>query len=163
MAFVPATQGVKQPDPPIDVTLLIKPAAGGPVIRQEIADPSGGFNLMLDPGDLSVAVAGGLGRQHEQRHLSVADGSPTFRVPATGCAYVGRTFFSYLRLPPGSAQKQTQVIFDVANKFNFDPQHAYILFLHSGSLIPKKATVDLPDATERVSGSEDCDVDLAEF
>ena len=55
------------------------------------------------------------------------------------------------------------MIFDVANKFNFDPQHAYILFLHSGSLIPKKATVDLPDATERVSGSEDCDVDLAKF
>ena len=160
---MPATKDVKQPDPPIDVTLLIKPAAGGPVIRQEIADPSGGFNLMLDPGTYRLRSLEVLAASMSSGIFRLPTGSPTFRVPATGCVYVGRIFFSYLRLPPGSAQKQTQVIFDVANKFNFDPQHAYILFLHSGSLIPKKATVDLPDATERVSGSEDCDVDLAEF
>src|SRR2546422_7823407 len=93
VAFVPATQGVKQPDPPIDVTLLITPAAGGPVIRQEIADPSGGFNLMLDPGTywlrslevLAASMSSGIFRLPTDRLRSASrqPGAPTSDGPSS--------------------------------------------------------------------------------
>jgi hypothetical protein len=158
IAFIPATKEVKPPTPPIEVSLVLKPADGGPDVKQGIPEGSGGFSLTLDPGTYKLTVLEITASSMSDTAFQVPTGGPTFTVPATGCVYLGRIQFAYYRMPKGSFEEQTAL-------FNglFGRDDLMFIFLESGGLIGSDAGVTLPPEAERVSGSANCSVTLAQF
>lgn len=158
VAFVPATKAVKPPTPPIEVSLVLKPAAGGADVMQAIAEAGGGFSLTLDPGTYKLAALEISAPSMSAAAFQVPTGGPSFTVPATGCVYVGRIQFAYYRMPAGSFEEQTALF-----KGLFGREDLIFIFLESGGLIGSEAGVSLPPEAERVSGSANCSATLAKF
>lgn len=158
VTFIPATTEVKAPSPPIEVGLVIKPAAGGAEVTQSIPEAGDGFSLTLDPGSYALSALEIRAPSMSDEAFQVPTAGPTFTVPASGCVYIGRISFAYYRMPEGSLEAQTEVI-----KAAFGRDDLYFVFLESGSLVGKEAGVTLPPEGERVTGSEKCSATPAEF
>jgi hypothetical protein len=164
LGFAP-TALASSPEPPIHLTLSIKPQAGGLDIKHPIADPSPvwqshgevvsthqNFNLSLAPGDYRIMAL-------EVQASSLADasfvlpvGGPSFTVPEGNCVYIGRIGFFYTRLPPGSAAKAlaaTQMIAEERGR-----PAALMVYLHKGALIPTARSIDQPTEVERTPAAE---------
>lgn len=142
----------------MDVSIVIKPVAVGPDVTQTIPEAGGGFSLTLDPGTYSLYALKIRAASMSDNAFEVPTTGPTFTVPASGCAYIGRITFAYYRMPEGSFDVQTELI-----KEAFGRDDVYFVFLESGSLVGNEAGVTLPAEAERVSGSENCRVTLAQF
>lgn len=158
VGFIPATADVQPPSPPVEISMVLKPADGGPDVKQPIPDSAGGFSLTLDPGTYSLHLLEILAPSMSDQSFQVPTIGPTFTVPATGCVYVGRIYFEYYRMPKGSLDEQTAAI-----KQLFRRDDLYFVFLESGSLVGNEASVSLPPEGERVSGSDDCTATPAQF
>lgn len=137
---------------------MLKPANGGPDVKQGIPEAGGGFSLTLDPGTYKLAALEITSSSMSDAAFQVPTGGPTLTVPATGCAYVGRINFAYYRMPAGSFEEQTAQF-----KGLFGREDVIFIFLESGGLIGSEAGVTLPPEAERVSGSANCSVTLAKF
>lgn len=166
VGFIPATDDVEDPKPPIDVSLVIKAVDGDAELTQPITDATGGFSLSLDPGTYGLQTLEILAPSMSDEAFELPMNGPTFTVPATGCVYIGRISFSYVRTPESSSpEKAGALIQEAAEAFDYDPNDVGFIFLASGSLVLPgyEAGVTLPEKGERVSGSEDCSVTLAKF
>lgn len=160
VGFIPYNENAVLPEPPIDVTLVIEPLAGGSTVRHKITDPAGGFALSLSPGEYEIftleveAPAMSL----DPFHLQLFTGSPKFTVPDKGCTYVGRISIFYFRLPAGSLMEQVPLAQEIAQD-----KTVPFTYLEGGGLVPESAGVDLPDEGERIQGAENCTIQLAEL
>ena len=142
----------------MDGSFVIKPVEGGPEVTQSIPESGGGFSLTLDPGKYGMSALKLVSASLSDAVVQLPTGGPTFTVPATGCVYIGRISFAYYRMPKGSLAEQTAVI-----KQLFARDDVVFTFLESGSLVGNQAGVTLPPNVERVSGSANCSVTLAQF
>ena len=158
IGFIPATTNVEPPSPPIEVSIVIKPADGGPDVKQPITESGGGFSLTLDPGTYRLYLLEILAPSMSDQAFQVPTIGPTFTVPATGCVYVGRIYFEYYRMPKGSLDEQTAAI-----KQQFRRDDLSFVFLESGSLVGTEASVSLSPEGDRVSGSDNCSVTPADY
>jgi len=142
----------------MNASFVIRPVEGGSEVTQSIPESGGGFSLTLDPGTYGVVALEILSPSLQDAAVQLPTGGPTFTVPATGCVYIGRIHFAYYRMPEGSFAEQTAVIKEL-----FGRDDVVFIFLESGSLVGNEAGVTLPPEVERVSGSENCSVALAQF
>ena len=158
IAFVPATKEVKPPTPPVAVSMVIKPDAGGANVKQAIPESGGGFSLALGPGSYKLVALEITAPSMSANAFQVPTGGPSFTVPAAGCVYIGRIFFAYYRMPKGTFEEQTALF-----KPLFGREDITFIFLESGGLIGNEAGVTLPPAAERVEGSAGCTEAPAKF
>lgn len=163
IGFRPYGDNAEQPEPPIDVTLIIQPTAGGAEVRYTITDPAGAFALSLPAGEYTVAgleiEAPNMG-DNPFRALTEA---ANFKAPSAGCVYIGRIFYIFYRLPPGSPDEQAAVVADLLKEAGRSESEAYFTHLAKGGIIGDTFGVDVPDVDEGVEGSERCPTQLAEF
>jgi hypothetical protein len=164
IGFIPYNEKAVAPKPPIDVTLVLEQAAGGGIqTRHNITDQSGGFSLALAPGDYLISLLEIKASSLSSKTIKLPVNGPYFTVPETGCAYVGRIFYFYYRLPPGSMEEIKPLIQEIANKANKADQSIYFIFLNTGALVPESVGADLPDENKRVQGAENCVEQVASF
>jgi hypothetical protein len=161
LGFIPYNENAVLPEPPIDVTLIIEPLAGGSTVRHKITDPAGGFALSLSPGEYKILMLEVEAPAMSPDPIDLPTGSPKFTVPDKGCMYVGRIFIFYFRLPAGSVNEQAALVQEIAEQA--DRPTIFFIYLESGGLVPKSAGVDLPDESERIQGAANCTIQLAEF
>jgi hypothetical protein len=159
VGFIPYNENAVLPEPPIDVTLIIEPLAGGSTVRHKITDPAGGFALSLSPGEYEILTLEVEAPAMSPDPFDLLTGRPKFTVPDKGCTYVGRIFIFYFRLPAGSLDEQMALVQELAQT----GKSVYLIYLESGSLVPESAGVDLPDESERIQGAENCTIQLAEL
>ena len=88
-------------------------------------------------------------------------GGAYFTVPNEGCVCVGRIFFLYFRLPPGSLEEVRPVIDEIGHKATVET--IYFVYLPSGGLVPASVGADLPDENGRNPGAENYVVQVASF
>ena len=189
LGFVP-TVLANLPAPPIELTLVIKPQAGGAEIRHKIADSSPGwslesskerqvavshqnFSLQLSPGIYEISTLEVQAPSLSDTEFSLPTGGPNFTVPERNCVYVGRMSFVFLRLPPGSFDQSRAWAALAAQK---EGKSILFVYLPKGTLVlPASTSVDTPRDTEQTQGvngskqllakasAKKCTVQLARF
>ena len=174
------------PEPPINLTMVIKSMAGGSEFKFNIRAPSPewtvekgkvalsdhDFAFSLKPGDYEIVELAVEAQSLSDSRFSLATGGPRFTVPEGNCVYVGRITFIYMRLPPGSlAQAQAAVKMMVAERG--EPMMLY--YFTKGALVPASTAVDIPGEAGARQGSagsrhaferardRNCAVQLAKF
>ena len=160
ISFIPYGVGAVSPQPPIEVTLIIRPAGvrGGPDIRHRVTDPAGNFSLLLSPGDYAIwSLELNAPSLDSPGPVTLETGdltqtpviAPGFAVPAAGCSYAGRFSFSFYRLPPGSLLQQTAVAQQLVRELQL-VRGVRLYFL------PDTGSVVLPPVTVVQSGATPC-------
>ena len=156
------------PEPPIEITLIIKPVAGGPPIEHRITDSAPGwavmngnkpkaaashqnFMLSLRPGKYEISETLIQSSSLSEKPLSFALNVPSFTVPEGNCVYIGRFGYIYMRLPPGSYE-QTLAVASIMAKERGIGKSVATLYLVKGSLIPDSFFVDQPTEAEQTHG-----------
>jgi len=137
VAFIPYGEGAMAPQPPIDVTLIIRPLSGEANIRYTITGLASSFSLSLLPGKYEISSLEVNSPSLSPNPVSLSAGRLKFTVPQTGCAYVGRFSFSYYRLPPGSLYEQMQLVGLAQGRDDVVQVH-----LDNGGLVNAPATVE---------------------
>jgi hypothetical protein len=153
--LIPYGDGAEVPEALGDLTLMFKRISEEDVFPVQITGPSGGYSQSLPAGTYEIETL-----EFSVFDVDVPTGWPSVLVPEKGCIYTGRLFLSYYRLPPGSVGEQAGIVTEISKASG---QNAYMIYLESGSLVPESAGIDLPDSSERVEGSEDCEVELVSW
>jgi hypothetical protein len=155
---IPYGAGVEVPESLGDLTLIFKSISEEIEFPVQITEPHGGYYLILSGGHYQIKTL-------EISALDVGAitsipsmGWATIEIPDNGCVYIGRLSLNYYRLPPLSFTEQVAMVKEIAQG-----KDAILTYLESGSLVPVSAEIDLPDLTERVEGSEGCEVQLISY
>lgn len=174
------------PEPPIDLTMVIRPLAGGSKLKFKVTDPSPqwevektdvavtfqNFSFSLRPGSYEIVFLEVEAQSLSDAPFSLVTGGPRFTVPEGNCVYVGQITFAYMRLPPGSRDQAVAVVQKMAKK---QGKPFVLLYLTKGALVGVSTAVDTPsDIEERkaLNGSKrifaqarekNCAVQLAKF
>ena len=168
IGFAPTVLAV-MPEPPIELTLLIKPVGGGATIKHRITDPSprwmieGGdkrksaashqnFRLSLRPGKYKISEVLAQARSLMEKPFILTKYGPTFTVPEGNCVYVGRIGYIYVRLPPGSLAQATAAVEMMLEEKR--KTGGSFLYLTTGALVPFSITVDEPKKAAQTHGNE---------
>jgi hypothetical protein len=112
----------------------------------------------LPPGRYRLKALKLRGPSLSARAIEVPTGGPAFTVPASGCAYIGLISLSFYRLPPGTLNQQGAVARQLAHG-----KTAYFVYLKTGGLLGKSASVGPLPVRQRPAGTELCPVHLAKF
>lgn len=83
---------------------------------------------------------------------------PTLTVPSTGCVYLGAIMFTFVRVAPGDAAKQVELVKKVASgaaaQLTLDINGSLVWFVND----PDSITVSADKAMQTASGAGACDI-----
>jgi len=156
--LIPYNQDADVPENLGDLSLILKSATGEEEYSTQITEPNGGFNLNLPAGSYRIANVGIMVLENEGLSTWSTIGWPTIMVPEKGCIYTGKLNLIYYKLPPLPLMEQVALVQKIAQG-----QGSVFSYDENGGLVLASATIDLPIFSERVEGSEACDVELATF
>jgi len=158
LGFVP-TALAAMPQPPVNLTVVIQPMAGGSELRFKITDPSPqwkvekdkvaasrqDFTLSLKPGSYKIVALEVESQSLSDSRVSLVTGGPHFAVPEENCVHIGRIAFFYARLPPGSLAQAQAVSKEMAKE---QGKPLLLVYLMKGALVGVSAAVDIPGEDE---------------
>jgi hypothetical protein len=157
VAFIPHGEGAEVPQPPIDLSLIIESESGEGEFEAKISDPAGGFSLNLPAGIYKIIS---LKLTSSGEDIDLPTSSPSLIVPQAGCVYIGRLSLRYIKLPPLSIPEQLDLVLEMAKKTG---QDLLVTVLENGSYILQSKGIDIPKASERVDGAENCDIQPVDY
>lgn len=182
LEFVPA-EGATAPEPPMDVILVMRRLPDGQQIRPRVADSLAvwdkdratshqNFRLTLPPGSYQILGIEILAPSLSGDQVPLPFGA-SFVVQDTGCVYLGRMRFEFLRLPAASFATSKDMAVAIAEARGLKQIGFY--YSVKGALVVSSILVDTPPESERTLGDEHdarhyteavtrrCTVDLARF
>jgi len=157
------------PEPPIDLTLHIRPLAGGHDVKHHIADGTPvwelltvgptvvgatfqNFRLVLPAGDYLVEGLDVRAPSLSDKPFFLATGGPSFTVPKGNCVYIGRIGLFYSRLPPGSLDQAKAAAGVVSAEMGGRP--LLMIYLPKGALLVVSSSIDQPTEDERTPAAD---------
>src|SRR5574338_104103 len=163
LSFAP-TALASLPQPPMGLTLSVKPTMGSGEFKFRVDDPSPqwtvgaegksatfyqNFKLSLKPGTykLDRIEVDAPSLSSTPFHLLFAP--PGFTVPEGNCVYIGRLGMAYMRLPRGSLAQAKEAIKPLAKEAGKPVVFHYLV---EGTLVPVADSVDTPSGAELQQG-----------
>lgn len=154
------------PQPPIELTLLIKSLRRGVATKHRIADPNPtwmvrqkgkvamseqNFHLPLPPGNYKITEITAKAKNLADKSFTLVRNGPQFTVPQGNCVYIGRIVYTYTRLPRASLAQAKAAMLKLAQKKD---KPVSMIYLTEGALIPVSSVINIPKKIEQAHGNE---------